>query len=179
MKRALACDAAAEYLIALWHFQDQIKDASRAAGLDWLSKAAGRGHPDALKLLTNLKPPAPPKDLSWISSGVVPSVIDGATKAHSRTGFEFATVKDDRSAKGLKLYELGQLKASECISAAVDRIARKNLIAEPSILARELAQRRGYLSVGSDKGMVGLVDGSDIFFDQYRGAFIQGVEDGL
>jgi hypothetical protein len=91
--------------------------------------------------------------------------------------FEFADLRADTTRLGKRLYKLGQSRGRACVEAMHEALRGGNLSsAEPLAAARAIASRRGYLSVGLDKGMEGLIDGADPLFDQYRAAFIQGVE---
>jgi hypothetical protein len=91
--------------------------------------------------------------------------------------FEFADPRADTTRLGKRLYKLGQSRGRACVGAMHEALRGGNLAsAEPLAVARAIASRRGYLSVGLDKGMEGLFDGADPLFDQYRAAFIQGVE---
>lgn len=92
---------------------------------------------------------------------------------------------DSADSENQKYYAKGKLAALECFSRARKRI--EGAIDGYSIWtdfdrigdeARAIAKKRGLLRIGEDHGM-SEIDGSDLFFDERRAAFINGVEDAL
>ena len=86
----------------------------------------------------------------------------------------------------LTLYALGARVGKNCIAIAKRKIVKtlSNPSAEAKMRALEYmanrwAARRGYLSMDSEAGMEGLVDGADAQFEERRAVFIAGVQKGL
>lgn len=102
-------------------------------------------------------------------------------------GFEFNLAGSPRSAVDFQLLKRGVQRGLECRKAAVARLEDHRFIrnnpalagSTPEDLGEIIAGNRGYLDVGADSGMEGIIDGADANFDQLRSSFILGVREGL
>jgi hypothetical protein len=118
----------------------------------------------------------------WKRKGLFPpevaleTIANAATSAKGQS-FEFANFALDTTKLGRKLYRLGEARGHSCVAAMYDANRMGKVGTADASTARAIAIRRGYLSVGIENGMEGLVDGADPLFDQYRAAFMKGVED--
>ena len=101
--------------------------------------------------------------------------------------FEFGQSKEPQDQIDVKLFKLGVQCGLKCLDRAEMRLTSLRFIRRhpdlsgiaPKFLGEMIAEQYGYLDVGSDYGMAGMIDGADPLFDQRRNSFILGVYDGL
>jgi len=189
----------AQFLLGALYWNDTFKDKSQKQALNWLRKAADAGMSSAIELLVVVEDKnAKDQIAEWnrrqvleVKAEVNPeapppiNIAGTISNTNVRDGtFGYAWSGSPRDKVDLKLLLLGVRRGNKCLSNAIDKLSASNLARAdvaglaPS-LAFQIATRRGYLELGSDRGMDGGVDGADLFFDQRRAAFIVGVKEGL
>ena len=187
----------AQFLLGSLYWNGTFKDKSQEQALNLLRKAAEAGMNPAIELLSVVEDRNSKDQFAeWNHRQVLEVKAEAIPKApppikivgkatNFRDGsFGHAWSGAPRDKVDLKLLLLGVRRGNKCLSNAIDKVSASNLaradvgISAPS-LALKIATRRGYLELGSNRGMDGVVDGADPFFDQRRAAFIAGVKEGL
>lgn len=98
--------------------------------------------------------------------------------------FDYANVAARKNKINNQLFLRGVEKGEACLRLTRRRLSYSTGSFFPpeeaaTELARRIAARRGYTSIGLAVGMADLIDGSDPLFDEKRASFIEGVLDGI
>ena len=187
----------AQFLLGSLYWNGTLKDKSQKQALNWLRKAADAGMSAAIELLSVIEDKNSEGQIAeWNHRRVLEVKAEAIPKAPPlikvvgrATNFRDGSLGHawsgaPRDKVDLKLLLLGVRRGNKCLSNAIDKLSASNLAradvasSAPS-LALQIATMRGYLELGSNRGMDGVVDGADPLFDQRRAAFIAGVKEGL
>jgi TPR repeat protein len=187
----------AQFLLGSLYWNGTLKDKSQKQVLNWLRKAADAGMSAAIELLSVVEEKNSKDQIAeWNHRQVLEVKAEAIPKApplikvvgkdtnfcDGSLGHAWSGAPRDKV--DLKLLLLGDRRGNKCLSNAIDKLSASNLAradvasSAPS-LALQIATMRGYLELGSNRGMDGVVDGADPLFDQRRAAFIAGVKEGL
>jgi hypothetical protein len=179
LERASArSEIAATILLGIIHWKGLANEVNRMKAWDLIDIAAESGNPTAIRLLKTLEHEL----FSDITDeGAHKSPASSAKAYRSQyTSINLADGAYDgvpRDKLDAKLYLLGVKRGNACLRIASKTENNGNLPIDE--VANRIAKRRGYLDIGVDRGMIGLIDGADPDFDQRRDVFINGVNDGL
>jgi hypothetical protein len=179
LERASArSEIAATILLGIIHWKGLANEVNRMKAWDLIDIAAESGNPTAVRLLKTLELEL----FSDIADEADHKSPASSTKAYrsQHTSINLADGAYDgvpRDKLDAKLYLLGVKRGNACLRVASKTENNGNLPIDE--MANRIAKRRGYLDIGIDRGMVGLIDGADPDFDQRREVFINGVNDGL
>lgn len=195
-RAALYDHVEAQLMLASAYEKGDLAPQDLRKALRWAREAYRLGHKDAGSLIRKIEQRQSvmePKETQGVSQ-----VRDPNQSAHSQpkhtgairsrnSNFDFDLSGQPYDSRDLRFLKRGVQRGLECMELASDHLRDADFVrknpefshVEADVLAEVIARRRGYLDVGSDKGMAGLIDGADINFDQRRACFIRGVWEGI
>jgi hypothetical protein len=187
----------AQLALAYLLLQGKSVPQNRSEGIRWATEAVANGSEEAAALLrqfwesapqdTNEKAKGNTGGQRRSGRGAKPAFSQAMQTLARNAGFEFNLAGNPKSDIDFQLLKRGVQRGLECRRAAITRLEDHRFIrknpslagATPEDLGEIIAGNRGYLDVGSESGMAGIVDGADADFDQLRSSFILGVREGL
>lgn len=187
----------AQLALAYLFLQGKTVPRNESQGVRWAKEAVANGSEEAADLLVECRENGPQVSEEKAKansqrdrrSGSGPrSPFSQAMRTLARSaGFEFNLAGSPKSDVDFQLLKRGVQRGLECRKAAVARLEDHQFIrnnpslagSTPEDLGEIIAGNRGYLDVGSESGMQGIIDGADADFDQLRSSFILGVREGL
>ena len=203
-KAATQGHARAQYELGNILVQGHLLPWNLEQGRKWMGAAAAQNYPGASERLAEMADYADtqlrqikssiftdPKDTIFASSPHRNELPKRSKETDRKTETPQQQVNSDlyywneSDSENKKFYAKGQMAALECFASARKRVEAEtsgySIWADFDVIrdeARAIAERRGILKIGEDHGM-SEIDGSDLFFDERRAAFINGVEDAL
>lgn len=133
----------------------------------------------------NISTWTPPNLAAASMSTMVPLDQDELDRRRAAVArFDYANVAARKNKINNQLFLRGVEKGEACLRLTRRRLSYSTGSFFPpeeaaTELARRIAARRGYTSIGLAVGMADLIDGSDPLFDEKRASFIEGVLDGI